>query len=58
MALPKGRQDKQMIQCLQILKLLELGDGEGDVSIQQVEGQIPVRHTQGETQVNYKNKYY
>lgn len=42
MALPKGRQDKQMIQCLQILKLLELGDGEGDVSIQQVEGQIPV----------------
>ena len=27
--------------CLQVLKLLELGDGEGDVSIQQVSRQIP-----------------
>jgi hypothetical protein len=27
--------------CLQVLKLLELGDGEGDVSIQQVPRQIP-----------------
>jgi hypothetical protein len=45
MSLLKGRQDKQTIkQCLQILKLLELGDGEGDVSIQRVEGQISAVH--------------
>jgi hypothetical protein len=38
----KGRQ-LVVIENLQLLELLELGDGEGDVSIQQVERQIPAR---------------
>lgn len=32
-----------MTESLQLLELLEIGDGEGDVSIQQVERQIPAK---------------
>jgi hypothetical protein len=42
MLLVKGRQ-QVVIENLQLLEPLELGDGEGDVSIQQVERQIPAR---------------
>jgi hypothetical protein len=42
MLLVKGRQ-QVVIENLQLLEPLELGDGEGDVSIQQVERQIPSR---------------